>query len=248
MSTVNTQSQIKAMILAAGEGTRLRPLTLKTPKALLPVAGVPLIEHILLWLKRHSISEVALNLHHLGDKISDFLGDGSRLGMKVVYSKEENILGTAGGVKRMEHFFDGTFAVVYGDTLTDFDLGAMLRFHRIKNSMATIALLELNNPWEVGVVEINKEGQILNFVEKPPRGSEPSNLSSGGIYILEKSIFDYIPVDGAPDFGYDVFPKLTELKLPVYGYIMKPEDYWIDIGSIGKYEKANKDVKYRKRD
>ena len=233
----------KAMIVAAGEGTRLRPLTLETPKVLLPVGEVPLIEHQLSWLKSHGISQVAINLYHLGEKIKDFLGDGSRFGMKLYYSLEETLLGTAGGVKKMEPFFDGTFVIVYGDVLTNFDLGAMVRFHRTKSPLVTTAVLRVPNPWEGGVVEIDREGKILSFVEKPPRGSEVSNLINGGVYILEKRIFNYIPGEGFSDFAYDTFPKLLELDLPIYTYILKPEDYLIDIGTTEKYQKANEDVK-----
>ena len=233
----------QAMILAAGEGIRLRPLTLETPKVLLPVGGVPLIEHTLIWLKNYGISEVAINLHHMGEKIKEFLGDGSRFEMKVSYSPEETLLGTAGGVKRMEHFFKSTFVVVYGDVLTDFNLTDMIQFHRKKEAMATLAVLEIPNPWAVGVVEINEQGRVLSFVEKPPCGSEAGNLASGGVYILEREILDYIPGGVFSDFAYDIFPQLIEPSFPIYGYALKPEDYLTDIGTIDKYQKANEDVK-----
>lgn len=234
---------MKAMILAAGEGTRLKPLTLTVPKVLLPIGGVLLIEYTLSWLRSHGISEVAINLCHRGDKIKDFLGNGSRFGMKLFYSPEETLLGTAGGVKRMEHFFNDTFVVLYGDILTDFDLRDMIRFHQGEKTMATLALLEVPNPWEVGVVEINEGGRILSFVEKPPRGFETGNLGSGGVYVLGKEILNYIPGKGYSDFAYDIFPKLMELGLPLYGYLLKPENYLIDIGTTEKYQKANADVK-----
>lgn len=234
---------VKAMILAAGEGMRLRPLTLETPKVLLSVGEKPLIGYTLSWLKNYGITEVAINLHHMGEKIKEFLGDGSRFGMKVSYSPEETLLGTAGGVKRMEHFFNGAFAIVYGDILTDFDLRDMIRFHSKKEAIATLAVLEILSPWEVGIVEMNHEGRILSFVEKPPRGSEISNLGSGGVYVLEKEILNYMPSEGYADLAYDVFPKLIEGNLPVYGYVLKPEDYLIDIGTMDKYHKANEDIK-----
>lgn len=235
----------KAMVLAAGEGTRLRPLTLETPKVLLLVAGKPLLGHTVSWLRNYGISEVAINLHHMGDKIKEFLGDGSRFGVKVFYSPEETILGTAGGVKRMEHFFDGTFVVVYGDVLTDFDLRDMIQFHRGKKATATLAILRVPNLWDVGIVQINEQGRIMSFVEKPARGSETGNLGSGGVYILESEILDYVPSEGSSDFAYDIFPRLLELHLPLYGYVLKSEDYLIDIGTIEKYRKANEDVKAR---
>ena len=233
----------KAALLAAGEGTRLRPLTLETPKVLLTVGGRPLIEYTLAWLKNHGIREVAINLHHLGEKIRQFLGDGSRFGMKVFYSPEETLLGTAGGVKRMEHFFDSTFVMAYGDVLTDFDLSAMIRFHQAKNSLVTLVIREVVNPWEVGMVKIDEESRILSFVEKPPRGSRLGNLGTGGIYILEKEALNHIPGGAFSDLSYDIFPKLIELNLPIYGYVLKPDDYLTDIGTIEKYQKANEDIK-----
>lgn len=241
-----TSAVMKAMILAAGEGTRLRPLTLETPKVLLPIREVPLIEHTLAWLKSYSISEVAVNLYHIGDKIRSSLGDGSRFGMRLTYSLEDALLGTAGGVKKMESFFDSTFVVVYGDVLTDFDLRDMIQFHCEKKAMVTLAISEVLNPWDIGIVEINEQGKILSFVEKPPRDSETGNLGSDGIYVLEKEILNYMPDKGFSDFAYDIFPKLIKFDLPVYGYVLKPEDYLIDIGTIDKYRKANEDVKVGK--
>jgi len=236
---------VKAMILAAGEGTRLRPITLETPKVLLPVAGRPLIQHQLFWLKSHGINEVAINLYHLGNKIKDFLGDGSRWGMSISYSSEETLLGTAGGVKKMEHFFDGTFVVLYGDNLTNFDLSAMVNLHQKKSAVATLAIFKPANPWEVGVVEMDREGRILGFEEKPqspvPR-PQPPVLASGGVYVLEEQVLDHIPAQGFSDFAYDIFPKLIELDLRIYGYVLRPEDYLIDIGTWDKYREANENI------
>lgn len=236
----------KAMILAAGEGTRLRPLTQQTPKVLLPIRGIPLIQYTLGWLKSHGICEVAINLHHLGDKIKDFLGDGCRFGVRIHYSLEEKLLGTAGGVKKMEKFFDSTFVVVYGDILTDFDLSAMVDFHKQNKAFATLALFESPNPREVGVVEMDEDGRISRLVEKPKSpipSPQPPTLANGGIYVLEKGVLDYVPSECFCDFGYDILPKLTDLSLPLYGYPLKPEDYLLDIGTVDKYHKANEDIK-----
>jgi len=231
------------MILAAGEGTRLRPLTQEVPKALLPVGGLPLIEHTLIWLRHHGISEIAVNLHCLGDRIKGFLGDGSHLGINVRYSVEESLLGTSGGVNKMAHFLDGTFVVVYGDILTSFDLAEMIQFHRKKRAVAAIAIIKVANPEGVGIVQMGEEQRILRFVEKQSDDTLESNLANGGVYVLENEIFNHIPGDGFSDFAYDVFPKLLELGLPFYGYVLKPEDYLIDIGTIEKYHAANSDVK-----
>jgi len=233
----------KAMLLAAGEGTRLRPLTLEMPKVLLPIGGQPLIEYQLSWLKHHGIQEVAINLYHRGNKVKDFLGDGSHFGVKIFYSTEEKLLGTAGGVKRMEHLFHNTFAVVYADVLTNFNLSAMVKFHQEKQAAATLVIFEAPNPTEVGVVEMSPEGRILSFVEKPKAANlELQSLASGGVYVLEKEVLNYIPPQGFSDFAYDIFPKLLELSLPIYGYALKSQDYLIDIGTIEKYNQANKDV------
>ncbi len=237
---------MKAMILAAGEGTRLRPLTSDTPKVLLPISGVPLIEYTLRWLKHHGISEVAINVHHLASKVHSFLGDGARFGMKFLYSQEETLLGTAGGVKRMEAFFDSPFVVVYGDVLTDLDLSSMSRCHQDRKAVATLAVLEIPNPWEVGVVETDNEGRITGFTEKPSRGLEKGNLSSGGVYILEKKVLNYIPNEGFCDFAYDVFPRLIKLGLPLYAYHLEDDDYLLDIGTAEKYNQANQDIEARK--
>jgi len=232
---------MKAIILAAGEGTRLRPLTLALPKALLPIGGNPLIEHQLYWLKSHGIQEVVINLYHLGEKIEDFLGDGSHFGMKISYSPEESLLGTAGGVKRAEHFFDSTFVVAYGDVLTNFDLSAMIKFHQGKKATVTLVIFEPPNACEVGAVELDEDGRILSFVEKPQ--SPISTLANGGIYVLEREVLNHIPEQGFSDFAYDIFPRLIQLGLPLYGYMLKPDEYLTDIGTLGKYYKANKDIK-----
>jgi len=247
MKTAMVNEVTKAMILASGEGTRLRTLTLETPKVLLPIGGVPLICHMLTWLKRHGVTQVAINLYHRGEKVKEFLGDGSRFGVETCYSQEETLLGTAGGVKRMERFFDGIFVVVYGDVLTDFDLSAMIGFHREKKALATLALFEATNSWEVGVVRLDKEGRVTGFVEKPKEEEVlMGNLRNGGVYVLEREVLGYIPSQGFCDFAYDIFPKLIQAHLPVFGYVLDSQDYLIDIGTPEKYHKANKDVEARR--
>ena len=233
---------MKAMILAAGEGRRLRPFTLDNPKPLLPVAGVPLICYGLALLRQHGVREVVVNLHHNGHKIRDYLGDGSHLGMRVHYSHEETLLGTAGAVKRAAHVFDDTFLVLYGDVLTDCDLTALVRFHRRHGGIATIALSEVAHPWEAGIVRLGEDCRVLDFVEKPPRGSVPWNLANGGIYVLERAVIDAIPATGPSDFGFDVFPRLVSDGQPVYGYMLPPQTYLLDIGSPEKYRRATADV------
>jgi mannose-1-phosphate guanylyltransferase len=259
--TPNPQSPTTAMILAAGEGTRLRPLTLEVPKVLLPIGGVPLICYTLAWLRRYGISQVVINLHYLGEKIRQFLGDGSRFGVEIIYSPEETLLGTAGGVKNMERLLASksrslapnpqpsvphSFVVVYGDNLTDLDLSTMVSFHRAKKALATLALFQATDPQEVGIVKLDKEDRVVSFVEKPksptPNPQPPATFANAGIYILQRECLDYIPGQGFIDFARDIFPRVIELGLPIYGYRLRSGDYLIDIGTPEKYRKANEDV------
>ncbi len=232
----------KAMILATGEGTNLRPLTLETPKVLLPLGGVPLICYTLSWLRKHGVREVTINLHHLGEKIRAFLDDGTRFGVRIHYSYEEALLGTAGGVKRAERFLADTFVVVYGDVLTDFDLSEMVRFHRARKALATLALVEVANPRETGIVRLGEKNRVVSFVEKPSGGAEAGDAANGGVYVLNRKVLQFIPSEGYCDFAYDIFPKLVGAGHHVYGYCLKPEDYLIDVGNMDRYRKANQDV------
>jgi histidinol-phosphate phosphatase family protein len=231
----------KAMILAAGEGTRLRPLTLETPKVLLPVRGVPLICHTLTWLKGHGISQVGVNLYHLGEKIRDFLSDASDSGMEITYSEEEELLGTAGGVKRMADGFRETFVVVYGDVLTNLDLTAMVSFHARAGAIATIAVQELEDATGKGVVRLDEGGRVCSFVEKPTLGASTRALTSVGVYVLEPEILEHIQ-PGCSDFGIDVFPALLERGVPVHGWALRPWEHLIDIGTPEAYQQANEDM------
>lgn len=230
---------MEAMILAAGEGTRLRPFTDDKPKAMVPVGNNPAIELVLYWLKCHGCSDVAINLYHMGDKITGFLGDGSNHDMRLIYSHEEALLGTAGGVKRVEWFFKDTFVVVYGDVLTDLDLGSMLRFHIEKGSIATMAVSERSNPWELAIVSLDEYGRVLDLVEKPPEYTDIGSLANGGIYILEKEVLNYIPKEASCDFGFDIFPRLVELGLPIYAYTLNHEEHLVDMGTMSGYHQAN---------
>ena len=231
----------RAMILAAGEGTRLRPLTRETPKVLLTVGGVPLVYHTLAWLRRHGICDVAINLCHLADEVKDNLGDGSSLGISIIYCEEERLLGTAGGVKRMEGWFSETFAVVYGDVLTDMDLSAMIQFHADIGASATIALQEVEDAAGKGVVRTEEQGRIRSFVEKPALGAEPGCLINAGIYLLEPEILEHVE-PGFSDFGTDVFPRLLDRGVRMYGWRLRPWEYLVDIGTPEAYQQANDDM------
>ncbi len=240
---------MRAMILAAGDGTRLRPITLETPKILVPLFGRPVVLYIMSWLKSHNISKIALNLHHLSDKVCDYLGDGSSFNMAISYSWEETLLGTAGAIKKMSSFFDGTFIVVSGDTVTNFNLTEMIRLHKERNSKATIALIETSIPEGGGLVKIDDKGKVLSFLEKPKfeeiggRSSAPV-LINAGTYILEQQVLDYIPEGRFCDFGRDVFPKLLELGIPMFTYKLNQDDIFIDVGTIKKYKQANSGSPY----
>jgi NDP-sugar pyrophosphorylase family protein len=229
---------MKGMILAAGEGKRLRPLTEDMPKPMLPLAGRPLLEHIINHLRDCGVNDLAINLHHLPDAVMDYFGDGSQWGVSLRYSVEDSLLGSAGGVKRLQSFFDDTFLVYYGDVFTQADLGPMISLHRCGQVLATMALYQVPDPWNRGIVALDDQQIITRFVEKPARDRVFSDLANAGIYVLEPDVFNWIPVGQTWDFGHDVFPTLLAEATRVAGYIIK--DNLIDIGQLEKYEQANR--------
>ncbi|MBA3794420.1 MAG: NDP-sugar synthase [Rubrobacter sp.] len=232
---------MKAMALAAGKGTRLFPLTGEIPKPLAPVVDTPIIGHIFGLLAKHGIDEVHVNIYYLADALLEAYGEESRTnGMKVSLNREGELLGTAGGVKRLADHFDDTFVVVSGDALTDVDIGELVRFHREKGALATIALRRVYDTSEFGVVEIDAEGDILGFQEKPDPQEAISTLANTGIYVLEPRALDYIPEDTFFDFAKDVFPKFLENGERFVGY--QGDFYWSDIGTLEAYRQAQYDV------
>ena len=232
----------KAMILAAGEGTRLRPLTLSRPKPILPVSGRPLLEYTIAWLRYYGIMQVAINLHHRPQTVMDCLGDGSRFGVDITYSLEEALLGTAGGVKHMAGFLGETFVLVYGDVLTDLDLRALLDFHLAQPAgpHVTLSLYRVPNPWECGIVGLDAAGRVTRFVEKPPRAEVFSDWANAGILVVEPEILQYVPDGQSADWGHDVFPGLLRSGTPIYGWPLPETAYLLDIGSPEKYEAAQR--------
>jgi len=229
---------MKGMILAAGEGRRLRPLTNHLPKPMLPVAGRPLLEHTIIHLRDCGVTDLAINLHHLPSKVIDYFDDGHRWGINIRYSIEKQLLGSAGGVKRLQQFFDETFVVYYGDLLTWFDLRPMIKFHRQQAGIsATMGLYQVPDPWNRGIVELDDSQRIVRFVEKPSRDQVFSDLANAGIYVLEPEVLDRIPPNQPYDFGHDVFPGMLADKIGVAGYVIN--DLLIDIGLPDKYEVAN---------
>lgn len=231
---------MKAVVMAGGEGSRLRPLTISRPKPMVQVVDRPCIEHILLLLKRHGITDVIVTLQYLAEQIEDYFGDGSALGMNITYSIEESPLGTAGSVGLARDQLTDTFLVISGDALTDFNLEEILRYHQEKRSEATLTLYSVPNPLEYGVVIVNEDGRIRQFLEKPSWGEVFSDTVNTGIYVLEPSIFDYVPTDRSVDFSSEVFPKMLAEGRSIYGYVAK--GYWCDVGSIAEYHRATGDL------
>jgi len=232
---------LKAMLLAAGLGTRLRPLTYELPKPMVPVLGRPVMEHILCLLAKHGFDDVVANLHYFPDLIRDRFGDGSAYGVRLVYSYEPELLGTAGGVRNVrEHFGDETFLIISGDALTDIDLGALWAAHKEKGGIATLALKRVDDTSQFGVVIVAEDGRIQGFQEKPDPAEALSNLGNCGIYVFEPEIFDYFPEPEFVDWAMDVFPTLLAQDVSFYGHEFP--DYWNDVGSLEEYRQGNFDA------
>jgi len=231
---------VKAVVMAGGQGTRLRPLTSNQPKPMVPIANKPTAQHILDLLVRHGIDEVIMTVAFLPQVIRNHFGDGSSLGMHIEYSVEETPLGTAGSVKNAESALDDTFIVISGDALTDFDLTAVIDFHRAREALVTIALKSVENPLEFGVVIVDEAGRIERFLEKPGWGQVFSDTINTGIYVLEPQVLDHIPVGEPYDFSHQLFPRLFEQRKPLYGVLC--DGYWQDVGSLEQYLEANRDA------
>lgn len=231
---------MKAVVMAGGEGSRLRPLTVNRPKPLVPVCNKPVMEYTIELLKRHGVDTVVVTLHYLANEVVSYFGDGSDWGVQMIYSVEDQPLGTAGSVKKVEGYLNDTFIIISGDALTDFDLTRALTFHREKGSMATIILTRVDNPLEYGVVITDEEGQIKRFLEKPSWGEVFSDTINTGIYVLEPDVFDYMDPDVAYDFSKDLFPRLLAEGQPMYGYVTG--GYWCDIGNLQQYRQAHQDM------
>ena len=231
------------MLLAAGVGSRLEPLTTQIPKPLVPIANVPVMEHILRLLKSHGITEVYANLHYLPEKITEYFGTGEKLGMKLTFRFEEKLSGDAGGVRAMkEYLSDDTFMVVMGDLLTDADLTSIIKEHKGKKALASIAIKKVDDVTRFGIVVQDKEGFITGFQEKPKVEDALSDLASTGIYILEPEVFAHMPPQGDFGFGRQLFPQLVTKGLPVLGIEMAKGTYWSDVGAIPQYLEANFDA------
>ncbi|PWT95645.1 MAG: mannose-1-phosphate guanylyltransferase [Candidatus Melainabacteria bacterium] len=232
---------MKAVIMAGGSGTRLRPLTNGLPKPMVPVANRPIAEHIVKLLKRHDFKDVIFTLHYLPDAIRDYFGNGFDFGLKISYAVEEGTpLGTAGCVKAIQDELDSAFLVISGDSLTDVDLSAAVKFHKEKKSKATIVLKRVENPLEYGVVITDSQSRVQRFVEKPGASEIFSDTVNTGMYILEPEVLLYVVMGREQDFSNDLFPLLLLRNEPIYGYVA--DGYWCDVGSLQVYRQANRDV------
>jgi mannose-1-phosphate guanylyltransferase / phosphomannomutase len=231
---------MKAVIMAGGEGTRLRPLTSNAPKPMMPIANRPMMEHIVELLKRHGFDDIVVTVAFMANHIRNYFGDGSELGVRMVYATEESPLGTAGSVRNARDELDERFLVISGDVLTDVDLGAIVRFHEERGALATIGLIPVEDPLEFGIVITKEDGAIERFLEKPTWGQVFSDTINTGIFMLEPEVFDYIAPDRPVDFSSEVFPQLLEEGRPLYGAVV--EGYWEDVGTLDAYVRAHKDV------
>jgi mannose-1-phosphate guanylyltransferase/phosphomannomutase len=231
---------MKAVIMAGGEGTRLRPLTSSQPKPMLPLTNRPMMEHIVALLREHGFDDIIVTVAFLPHAIRTYFGDGSEFGVKMSYATEESPLGTAGSVRNASEGLDEAFLVISGDVLTDVDLSAVVRFHQEQGALATIGLKAMENPLDFGIVITREDGSIERFLEKPTWGQVFSDTINTGIYVLEPEIFDHIPGGRQVDFSEEVFPSLLQAGKPLYGYVA--EGYWEDVGTLEAYAKAHQDA------
>ncbi len=237
---------MKAVIMAGGEGSRLRPLTCNRPKPMVPIANKPVMEHIIELLKKYGIRDIAVTLQYMPEIIKDYFSDGSEFGVNLKYFTEDVPLGTAGSVKNAEDFLDETFIVISGDALTDINLEKALEFHRTRAAMATLVLKKVESPIEYGVVVTDQIGRIMRFLEKPSWGEVFSDTVNTGIYVLSPEVLGYFKANQFFDFSKDLFPILLNQNKPIYGFIT--DDYWCDIGDLDAYVGVQNDILDKKVD
>jgi mannose-1-phosphate guanylyltransferase / phosphomannomutase len=231
---------MKAVVMAGGEGTRLRPLTSNQPKPMVPIVGKPCMEHIVELLKEHGFDDIVVTLAFMPQAIRGYFGAGESQGVSIRYSVEESPMGTAGSVKLAEDALDEPFLVISGDALCDIDLGALVRFHEEKEALVTIGLVSVDNPLEFGIVVTDDGGRIERFLEKPSWGQVFTDTINTGIYVLDPEVLRHVPDDRPFDFSKELFPLLLEMRRPLYGYVA--EGYWQDIGNLDQFRQANFDA------
>ena len=230
---------MKAVLMAGGEGSRLRPLTINRPKPMVPIVDRQVIGHIIELLKIHGITDIIITVQYLANVIQDEFGDGTAYGVNIEYSVEEQPLGTAGSVKNAEHMLKEPFLVISGDALTDFDLSKIIASHDASGAMATLTLTRVPNPLEYGVIIVDEEGHVRQFLEKPSWGEVFSDTVNTGIYVLNPDVFKYIEKGKVLDWSKDIFPRMLLKDDKIMGYIA--EGYWTDVGTIEEYMRANHD-------
>lgn len=231
---------MNAIILIGGLGTRLRPLTYKTPKPLLPLANQPFVFYQFELLKKHGIQEVVLCTAYMAEEFERVLGDGRKFGVRLKYVYEKTPLGTGGALKNAQDFVKGTTLVFNGDILTDANLAEILQFHRQRQARLTLTLTRVKDPTLYGLVETDSQGKIIGFREKPSPNEVTCNTINAGIYILEPEILGHIPPGVVYSLERELFPKLLELKVPLYA--TTSDAYWLDIGTLEKYHQADRDI------
>lgn len=232
---------MRAVILVGGEGTRLRPLTYRAPKQMLPIVGVPMLERVLSNLAKHGVTEAVLSLGYLPDRFIAAYPDHTVAGVQVTYAVEPSPLDTAGAIRfaALDAGINETFIVVNGDVLTDLDVTRLIAFHRERGAEATIALHPVEDPSRFGVVPTHPDGRVIAFVEKPPRDEAPTNEINAGTYVLEPSVLESIPADGRVSVERQTFPGLVERGSL---YALSDDSYWLDTGTPQAYLEAHRDI------
>ncbi len=231
---------MKAVILVGGFGTRLKPLSINTPKAMMPVINVPFLEYVIRHLVQHNIRYIVLAMSHLAKPIEDYLGDGSRFGVNLTYTIEDTALGTAGAVKNAEKYLDEAFFILNGDIFTDLDLTAMMTFHLQRKAVATLALTPVDDPTHYGLIDTDTQNRVVRFLEKPSWEQVTTNMINAGTYILQPEVLAGIPPQEKFSFERQVFPSMLKQGAPIYAY--PSSHYWIDIGTPRKYHQLNRDL------
>src|SRR5574341_1395222 len=233
---------MKAVVMAGGEGSRLRPLTINRPKPMVPIVNRPVMGHIIELLKRHNINEIVATLQYRADDLQNYFGDGSNVGVAINYTVEPRPLGTAGSVKFAEKFLsrDEPFLIISGDALTDLNLSEIVDFHKRVGALITITLYRVPDPSEYGVIIVDGQGRIERFLEKPSPGQVISDTVNTGIYVISPEVLDEIESGEPFDFSKDLFPRLLTRGAPLYGFIAN--GYWCDVGNIAEYFRATGDL------
>lgn len=231
---------MKAIIMAGGTGERMLPLTCRIPKPMMPVVNTPLLEHIVVFLKKCGIKDIGITLMYLSNTIKNYFSDGSKWGVNITYFTEKTPLGTAGSILNAASFYSDTFVVISGDCITDFDISEAVEFHKCRKAMATIVLKEVRNPVNFGIADLDSRCRIKSFLEKPKVDEIFSNLTNTGIYVLEPGVFEHIEHKYPLDFSMHVFPSMIQKKLPLFGY--KTCSYWSDVGTLSSYIVTHRDI------